>query len=62
MPINPTAALYAGAWIGGQLGGIALGTAIAKKVMPSKQVRSSSPTKYFDLGCELDRLGMKNPF
>ena len=61
MPLPAIA--YAGAWVAGQLGGIALGTAIAKKVLPSQRSNyNTGPTKYFDLGSELDRLGMKNPF
>lgn len=62
--INPAAALYAGAFVAGQLGGIALGTAIVKKVLPRRSTGSINfdPPKYFDLSEELDRLGMKNPF
>lgn len=51
------AIVYAGAWVAGQLGGIALGTAIAKKVLPSQQSRTYTPAgSFFDLHKELDRL------
>jgi hypothetical protein len=57
MPIPAIA--YAAAYVGGQLGGIALGTAIVRKVMPTQQSsRSYSTGLYpFDLQKELDRLG-----
>lgn len=57
------AAVYAGAYIAGSLGGVALGTAIVQKVMPRQQSsHNTSPSTHFDLSKELNRLGMKNPF
>lgn len=61
MPINPTALGYAAAYIGGNLAGIALGTAIVKKVLPSKSYRPStynvSPSTQIEmLGCDLSPL------
>jgi hypothetical protein len=44
MPIPAIA--YAAAYVGGNLGGIALGTAIVKKVMP----RKASPSSSFNIG------------
>lgn len=50
---------YAAAYVGGQLGGIALGTAIVRKVTPTQlPSRPYSQSLYpFDLQKELDRLG-----
>lgn len=60
MPLPAIA--YAGAYVAGQLGGLAIGTTIVKKAFSSTPARSTCPTGYFDLSKELDRLGMKNPF
>lgn len=61
MPIP--AIVYAGAYVAGSLAGTAIGTTIAKKVLPSNsRPHNITSAKYFDLGTELNRLGMKNPF
>lgn len=56
MPINPTAALYAAAYVGGQLGGIALGTAIVKKVLPQRRQSYSPQIGYFELSKQIQDL------
>lgn len=50
--------VYAAAYVGGTLAGTALGTTIAKKVMP-RPTRSSTwtQTSIFDMNKELQRLG-----
>ena len=65
IPVIPPAVMYAGAYVAGQCAGIAVGTAIVKTVFTRRAQTNftrTAPTKYFDLGNELDALGMKNPF